>query len=112
MTEKSAAREACFPSFPTIPTPETTNQLEFKKGLLQLTDVCGLDHADIVSAVAYAANSFLGVLADQTGDVGFLSRRASTCDYSGELSGDFDKLFHEQIETQLLKASNEILIRK
>ena len=39
--------------------------------------VRGLDHGNIVSAVADAAHALLGVLLDQLGDLGFLGGRAA-----------------------------------
>jgi hypothetical protein len=54
-------------------------------------DVCGLDHADVVAAVADAAHALLGVVADEVGDVGFLRGGAAAGDDGGELDGNGDE---------------------
>ena len=55
------------------------------------TDIGGLDHGDVVSTVADAAHAFLGVGADEAGDVGFLGRAAAAGDYGGKLDCDGDE---------------------
>jgi hypothetical protein len=68
--EKSAAREACRPSFHTH------------------TDICSLNHRDIVATIANAAHALLGIFADQARHIGFLCWRAATCDDGWQLYGD------------------------
>ena len=41
---------------------------------IELTNVSSLDHADIVSAIADATYTLLGVFPDKTGDVRLLGR--------------------------------------
>ena len=61
------------------------------------TDVCSLDHADVVSAVPDAAHSFLGESANEASNIGLLCRRTPTGDYSREFRGNFDELILEQV---------------
>lgn len=65
------------------------------------TNVCGLDHADIISSIAYAAHSFLGVMSDEASDIGLLCRRASACNYCRKLCRNLNELVLKEIETQL-----------
>lgn len=109
VTEKSAAREACLPSFPTIPTP--VNHVYFRanypnRRVALLTNVCSLNHADVVSAVADTANTLLGMVPDKTGDIRLLSGRASTGYDGGQFGRDLNKLVLEQVHTELFDAVN------
>ncbi len=54
-------------------------------------DVGGLDHGDVVAAVADAGDAFLGVCADEGCDIGFLSGGAAAGDNGGELDGEGDE---------------------
>ena len=54
-------------------------------------DVCGLDHGDVVAAVADTGYAFLCVFADEEGDVGFLGRGTAAGNYSGEENCEGDK---------------------
>lgn len=54
-------------------------------------DVGGLDHGDVVAAVADAGDAFLGVGADEGRDVGFLGGGAAAGDDGGELDGEGDE---------------------
>ena len=106
VTEKSAASEACLPSFPTIPTPESRFQMEpimdgRMEGNTKLTDVGSLNHTNIVSTITDAAYTFHGMLPNKTSDVSLLSRRAPARNHSGELGSDFDELVLEQVQTKL-----------
>ena len=47
--------------------------------------VCGLDHADIVAAVADTGDALLGEGSDEEGDAGFLGGRAAAGDDCWEL---------------------------
>lgn len=96
--EKSAAREACLPSFPTIPTPDSQSTycrsasgIESDESPDRLTDVGCLDHADVVPAISDATDPLLGVLPNEPGNIGFLGRRTSTSHYDGELSCYIDE---------------------
>jgi len=102
MTEKSAASEACFPSFPTIPTPTLLSDGIEKGGKdVQLTNVGSLDHTNVVSSIPDTAYALLGMFSDKTGDVGLLGRRTPTGDHRRELGSDLDKLVREQVKTEL-----------
>lgn len=50
-------------------------------------NICGLDHRDVIAAVADAADAFFGVRADEVGDVGFLGRGAAAGDDGREAHG-------------------------
>jgi len=54
-------------------------------------DVCGLDHAYIVAAIAYAGDAFAGIGTDEKCDVGFLGWRAPTGDDGRETDGEGDE---------------------
>lgn len=101
--EKSAASEACLPSFPTMPSPgEHTSALPvWKRYRLPLTDVSRLDHADVVATVADTAHALFGVSSDETRDVGLLGRRASASDDTREPGREVDELGLGQIDTKL-----------
>jgi len=103
ITEKSAASEACFPSFPTIPTPRFRCQLnrETRGEDVELTNVGGLDHTDVISAIADTAYTLLGVFPNKTGNVGLLGRRTPAGDYRREFGSDLDELVREQVQTEL-----------
>lgn len=73
----------------------------YEKARKVRTDVCGLDHADVITSVSDAADPLLGELANQARNVGLLRWRASTCDHSGELRGDLDELVPEHVEAEL-----------
>lgn len=96
--EKSAARDACFPSLPTIPTPFS---VRMQTGLAILTNVGRLNHADIVTAVADAADSLAAELANQTSNIGLLRRRTTTGYHSRQLSRQCHKFGAELVKTQL-----------
>ena len=97
MTEKSAASEACFPSFPTIPTPERCCQTKPVYGERDpgLTNVGSLDHANVVPSVSDTTHTFLGMLPDEASDISLLGRRTSACDYGGELGSNLYELIRE-----------------
>lgn len=95
--EKSAAKDACLPSFPTMPTP-VVNLRSFNQ---QLTDVSRLNHAHVVAAVADATNCFTAVVANQTSHIGFLCGGTAACHHRRELSGQGNELGAEFVETQL-----------
>lgn len=65
------------------------------------SDVCSLNHGDVIASVADAADPFLGELSDEAGDVSFLSRRTTACHDDRELGGDLDKLAPVVSERQL-----------
>jgi hypothetical protein len=61
--EKSAAKEACFPSFPTIPTPtKIVSTCVALYHFVKHTHISGLNHADIVTTISYRARSFPSIL--------------------------------------------------
>jgi hypothetical protein len=64
-----------------------------------LTNICCLDHADIVPTISNAAHSFLSMLTDQSSNIGLLSRRTTAGDDGGKFGGNFDKLILEEIQT-------------
>jgi len=102
MTEKSAASEACLPSFPTIPTPMIHYKLKSNKGKdVELTNVSSLDHADVISSIPDAAYSLLGMFSNKTSDVSLLGRRTPTGDHRRELGSDLDEFVREQVQTEL-----------
>ena len=49
---------------------------------VMLTDIRGLDHADVVTTVADAADPPARVSADEASDISFLCGRASACYHS------------------------------
>ena len=55
-------------------------------------DVGGLDHADVVAAVADGADAFVRMVPDEGRDVGFLGGAAAAGDYGGEEHGEGDEL--------------------
>jgi len=61
----------------------------------KFTDVSSLNHANIVSAVTDATNTFLGIFPNKTSDVSLLGRRTPARNHSGELSSDLDELVLE-----------------
>ena len=98
MTEKSAAREACFPSFPTIPTPETVCQVKAtpsKGENFKLTNVGSLDHTNVVSSISNTAHAFLGMLPDEASDISLLGGRTPARNYGGKLGGNLYELVRE-----------------
>ena len=101
--EKSAAREACLPSFPTIPMPACKCQSHScpKRSLASLTDIGSLDHTDIVSAIADTADSLFRVFPYKSRHVGFLGRRTSTRYDCRKLRSEDDEFASELIEAEL-----------
>ena len=97
MTEKSAASEACLPSFPTIPTPKVHCQMKPKEEGedIELTNVGSLDHTNVVSPIPDAAHTFLRMFPDESGDISLLGRRTPARDHCGELGSDLDELVLE-----------------
>ena len=98
MTEKSAAREACFPSFPTIPTPEPLCQAKVTTGTregLKLTNVGGLDHTNVVPSIPNTTYAFLGMFSDKASDVSLLGRRTPARNHGGEFGSDLYELVRE-----------------
>src|SRR5712672_2198269 len=90
VTEKSAARDACLPSLPSMPTPAAVSVsycfaygVSTKMGAR--TDIGSLDHAHVVPAIADTANALFGEIPDKTRDVCLLRRGAPTRYDSGEL---------------------------
>jgi hypothetical protein len=67
----------------------------------QRTDICSLDYAHVVPAIADAANALLGEISDKTRDVRLQRRRAPTSDDGGKLGRDLNKLVLEQGEAEL-----------
>ena len=65
------------------------------------TNISGLNHADVVTAIPYTANALLGEFADQASDVSLLCRRASAGNDGRELRRDLNELILEHVETQL-----------
>jgi hypothetical protein len=62
-----------------MPIPGFCNQTLSKKQHSEiLTDVRGLNHADVVSAVTYAAYAFLRMFTNETSNVGLLGRGTAT----------------------------------
>jgi hypothetical protein len=59
VTEKSAARDACLPSLPTMPTPAAASvsiafcTRDIKKKIKHRTDIGSLDHASIVMLLSF-----------------------------------------------------------
>ena len=45
------------------------------------TDVCGLDHGHIVPSISNATDTFPGMCTNEVSNLGFLGRRASTCNH-------------------------------
>jgi hypothetical protein len=72
-----------------------------------LTDVSGLNHADIVSTVPNAANTFLSVLSDESSHVRFLGWRTTTSNYCRQFRGNFYKLVSEGIEAELRNTNSK-----
>jgi len=103
MTEKSAASEACLPSFPTIPTPGFHRQIRSKKRreVIRLTNVSSLDHTYVVSSVPNTAYALLGMFSDKTSDISLLGRRTPARNHSGELGSDLDEFVRKQVQTEL-----------
>ena len=64
------------------------------------TDVCGLDHADIIAAVTNAGDAFLGESADEEGDVGFLGWGAAAGDDGWEADCLGDEGFAVVLEVE------------
>lgn len=48
------------------------------------SNVRGLDHRHIITSVTDTADALLGIILDEAGDFGFLSRRTAACDYCRE----------------------------
>ena len=65
------------------------------------TDIRGLDHAHVVTAIADAAHPLPGMLPDEARDVRLLRRRAAARDDGGELRRDLDELVLEQVQAEL-----------
>ena len=102
MTEKSAASEACFPSFPTIPTPMLHCQVKSKRGKdVEPTNIGSLDHTDVVSSITNTTYALLGMFPDKTSDISLLGRRTPACNHGREFGGDLDELVSEQVQTEL-----------
>lgn len=68
---------------------------------MKLTDIRGLDHADVVTTIANAADCLLAILADEPRNVSLLSGRATTGDDCWQLSGEDHKLRSEGVQTEL-----------
>ena len=66
---------------------------------MERTNVRCLNHADIVPSIANAADPFLGMVADQAGDIGLLGGRAAAGHDRRQLRGNLDKLISEHIQT-------------
>ena len=117
---KSAARDACLPSLPTIPMPEhqlaahvwryeapvedATTQAESSRRAFagfQHTDVCCLDHGHIIPTVTYTTHRFLGMASDEQRNVRLLRWRTSTSDDGWQLSSEEDKLCPKPVEAKL-----------
>lgn len=103
MTEKSAASDACLPSFPTIPTPKIHCQTRSrKKGKdIKLTNISSLDHTNVISPITDTTYTFLGMFPDKSSNISFLGRRTPARDHCRELCSDLDKLVRKQIQTEL-----------
>ena len=106
VTEKSAARNACLPSLPTMPTPAVVSvSIAFAHGVStkmgQRTDIGSLDHAHIVPAIADTTNALFGEISDNTRDVYLLRRRTPVRDDSAELGRDHNKLVLKQGKAEL-----------
>lgn len=54
--------------------------------------VCGLNHRHVVSTVSNTTDALLGELADQTGNVSLLGRRATARNHGRKLNSKGDKL--------------------
>ena len=106
VTEKSAASEACFPSLPTIPTPERTGIRQWLSDRMEMgqhTNVSGLDHAYVVPTITNAAYALLSITPDEPGDICLLGRRASTRDDCGKFGCNLYELIFEEGEAELRK---------
>lgn len=72
-------------------------------------DVGGLDHRDVVAAVADAAHALLGVLLDELGHLGLLRRGAPARHHRGQEDGDRDEVGAEvrQVHAQALAVDEQ-----
>ena len=108
VTEKSAANEACFPSFPTMPTPRRGIAKSMARPTpmrVIRTNVCSLDHANIIATISDATYPLPSVFANETSDISLLCWRTAACDDSRELRCNFDELVLEEVQTELERTS-------
>lgn len=63
------------------------------------TNVGGLDHRHVISAISYAAHALLCILFDELGDLGLLRRRATAGDHCRQQHRDGNKL-HAKVRQQ------------
>lgn len=72
------------------------------------TDIGGLDHRDIVSAIADTAHPLFRVRADQTRDISFLCRRTTAGDDGGQLRRQLDKVLTKVLDAELFVRTGQL----
>jgi hypothetical protein len=70
-------------------------------GDITLTNICRLNHTNVISTIANAADTFLSKLADQPCNICLLRWRAATCNNSRELCCYFNEFIFEKGQAKL-----------